>query len=305
MVCMAAAMSMLIFACSDASDSSSENAEGKTTMGILPTQTPELLKSEFELYRSKHPELSESEAQYQFDVIQVMSKRVDDPDLAAWAERKALARAWLKKTVEEPFSIEKILELDNIVERAIDAYAYNTGHPALVTASHILVRPDKVTTAEQRREALEKSRQVLLKQETVTDEDLEREGVRLTHAGFRVDVNSDLTFPAKPIEPFFFDESSTSYRSVVQPFADAAFSLSAQKPLSEVTESEFGYHLVLFKSRTEEKKGDPVKDRDFVLNQIHESVHIRAAQQQIQGLYEEMARSGRILEDIDWVASQK
>ena len=266
----------------------------QTTMGILPPQTDTLIQEEYKVYRDQHPEMDETEARRAFDTIQVMSKQADNPELAAWAERRALVKALLKKQVEDPLSESEMPP--DFVQQAIDAYAFNSGNPALVTASHILIRPDNSTTPEQRSQTLEKIRQALLAQDSISDEDLEREAVRLTHAGFRVDVNKDLTFPAHPIQPFPLARTE-SYKTVVQPFADAAFALSAQHPLSEVVESEFGHHLVLFKSRTEEKKADPVKDRDFIVKQIIESGRTMYAQQYLNQVLSQMMQDGKILSD--------
>ena len=249
-------------------------------MGQLPPQSDSLIQQEFEIYRRKHPEMDEATARHQFDIIQKMSGQISDPERAAWAERKALARAWVKTNIEDVYAPETVD--DDMVQQAIEAYAFKSGHPSLVTASHILIRPDSVTTPEERRQALENVRQNLLKLETIHDEDLRHEAIRLTHAGFRTDMNADLTFPKRPMVSFFGEQ--LSYQAVVEPFADAAFALSDQNPLSDITESEFGYHLILFKSRTEEKKASLPEDREFIVNSIIDAGRKMASRQKIEEL---------------------
>jgi len=264
-------------------------------MGELPPQTEALLQEEFAVYRRQHPEMDEATARHEFDIIQKMSAQISDPERAAWAERKALAKAWIKVKIEEPFKPDTIK--DDMVQDAIDAYAYRSGHPALVTASHILIRKDSVTSDEERRAALEAVRQNLLKLDTIRDSDLRHEAIRLTHAGFRADMNANLTFPSHPMKPFL--DQQLSYQAVVQPFADAAFALSNENPLSEVTETEFGYHLILFKSRTEEKKASIEKDRDFLVKQIVKTGKQYAADQFITELLNSYEEQGKILIDSD------
>ena len=81
----------------------------------------------------------------------------------------------------------------------------------------------------------------------------------------------------------FFDEE-LNYRAVVPEFADASFQLSPENPLSPVVESEFGYHLILFKKMTKEKKASLPKDREFMRAKIIQSSRSKAARQFIQEL---------------------
>ena len=287
--------SVLVIGCENAEETKPSIPSPDFVMGELPPQTEALLQEEFAVYRRQHPEMDEATARHEFDIIQKMSAQISDPERAAWAERKALAKAWIKVKIEEPFKPDTIK--DDMVQDAIDAYAYRSGHPALVTASHILIRKDSVTSDEERRAALEAVRQNLLKLDTIRDSDLRHEAIRLTHAGFRADMNANLTFPSHPMKPFL--DQQLSYQAVVQPFADAAFALSNENPLSEVTETEFGYHLILFKSRTEEKKASIEKDRDFLVKQIVKTGKQYAADQFITELLNSYEEQGKILIDSD------
>lgn len=272
-------LSVLFLACDNTEQENQvSNHVSSFTMGELPPQSESLIQQEFDVYRRQHPEMDEATARHEFDIIQKMSAQISDPERAAWAERKALSRAWVKAKIEDVYAPNTVS--DEMVQQAIDAYAFKSGHPALVTASHILIRPDSVTTPEMRRQALENVRQNLLKLETIHDEDLRHEAIRLTHAGFRTDMNADLTFPKRPMVSFFGER--LGYQAVVEPFADAAFALTEQNPLSDITESEFGYHLILFKSRTEEKKASLPEDREFIVNSIVDAGRNLASRQGIE-----------------------
>ena len=249
-------------------------------MGILPAQSPELIAQEWSIYRQNHPELSEEEARHQFDIIQTMSAEHYDAYTAAWAERRALANAWLKAEIEDVFHPDTVSP--EMIQAAIDAYAFKSGHPALVTASHILIKPDKTTTPEMRKAALEAVRTQLLKEGDLSDDALRRQAQRLIRAGYRTDMNADLTFPRRAMTSFLGEQ--LSYQTVVEPFAKASFELSEANPLSPVTESEFGYHLILFKSRTEEKKADIKRDADFIRESTVQQGRKLASRQKIDAL---------------------
>ena len=258
------------------SEAPQPEAQSRYRTGELPAQTPELLQAEFSAYRAQHPELDEASARDAFEEIQLLSSLYPDARTAIWADRRALARAWLKREVEDVYHPDTID--DAFIQSAIDAYAFKSGHPALVTASHILIRPDTVTTPEKRRQALEAIRSDLIQSQTYTNEALSAAAQRLTRAGFRVDMNPDLTFPRHAMKSFLGE--SLSYQAVVEPFADAAFKLSESSPLSPVVESEFGYHLILFRNRTEEKKAHLPQDRDFMVSRIvHQGRTLGFAQQ--------------------------
>ncbi len=249
-------------------------------MGVLPAQSPELIAQEWSIYRQNHPELSEEEARHQFDIIQTMSAEHYDAYTAAWAERRALANAWLKAEIEDVFHPDTVSP--EMIQAAIDAYAFKSGHPALVTASHILIKPDKTTTPEMRKAALEAVRTQLLKEGDLSDDALRRQAQRLIRAGYRTDMNADLTFPRRAMTSFLGEQ--LSYQTVVEPFAKASFELSEANPLSPVTESEFGYHLILFKSRTEEKKADIKRDADFIRESTVQQGRKLASRQKIDAL---------------------
>ena len=263
-------------------------------MGILPAQTQALLDAEWAEYRAQHPGVDEAKLRHDFNVIQVMSAEEYDEDTAVWAERRALAKAWLKTQIEDVYSPESVS--DEMVQAAVDAYAFESGNPALVTASHILIRNDNFSTKEERFAALESVRKELLASGDLTNEAFAREAQRLTRAGFRTDFNADLTFPEHPMTSFLGEQ--LSYRAVVEPFAKAAFALSEQNKLSPVTETEFGHHLILFTSRTEEKKADPRADRDFIVSKTIQQGRRMAAEQMISALMND----AEILADEDRVA---
>ncbi len=254
--------------------SSTENAEQQKqfdrALGELPKESPESLEAEWTLYRAKHPEMNEADARQHFNAIQVMSRKARESypqkatTAAAWAERRALDQKWLKHNIEDKFVADQIPP--EFIQQAIDAYAFDTGHPALVTASHILIKPSNNTTAEQRIEALNSARQRMIEAKAFSNEDLSAEAVRLIRAGFVVDLNVDLTFPRYPI-PDFMGES-LGYNAMVEPFAEAAFALNEKSPLSGVVETQFGHHIVLFQKRTEEKKPKFEDVKDVIIARI-------------------------------------
>lgn len=245
-------------------ETQTQESVDKYRMGQLPPQSDALLAEEFSIYRKQHPEMDEAAARESFDIIQVMSAEAHDDFVAKWAERRALSQRWLKTQIEDVYAPSTVN--DEFVQAAIDAYAFKSGHPALVTASHILIRPDKRSTAETRKAALSEVRKQLLAKTTITDNDLREAAQMLTRAGFRTDMNPDLTFPRHPMTSFMGEQ--LNHQAVVEPFAAAAFALSQENRLSDVVESEFGYHIILYKSRTEEKKATLENDREFMVSNI-------------------------------------
>ena len=271
----------LISGCFHNDDANSkQSAQTSYQMGVLPPQTPELLAQEWEIYRQEHADLSEDAARHQFDIIQKMSADHEDAYTAAWAERRAQANAWLKAEVENVFHPNTVS--NEMIQAAIDAYAFKSGHPALVTASHILIKPDAHSTPEMRKAALEAVRADLIQSGDLSDNALRIQAQRLIRAGYRTDMNADLTFPRYAMTSFLGEQ--LSYRTVVEPFADAAFKLSNDNRLSPVTESEFGYHLILFKSRTEEQKADIHRDAYFIRNSTVKQGRELATRQKIDEL---------------------
>ena len=254
---------VLAAGCQKTETKTQESAD-KYQMGQLPPQSDALIAEEFAIYRKQHPEMDEAAARESFDIIQLMSAEHHDPFVAKWAERRALSQRWLKTQIEDVYAPSTVD--DRFVQAAIDAYAFKSGHPALVTASHILIRPDKLSTPEQRKSALEEVRKQLMTKSTITDVDLREAAHMLTRAGFRTDMNPDLTFPRYPMTSFMGEQ--LNHQAVVEPFAAAAFALSQENRLSDVVESEFGYHLILYKSRTEEKKATLENDREFMVSNI-------------------------------------
>lgn len=263
----------VLFSCNDPSDMS-DNKKQETvsvsTQGELPEQTQALLDEEWNLYRTKHAELSEATARKHFKAIQLLSARArtnmaqDAEKAGTWALRRALARRWLKTRIEDVFSPESVD--DKLIQEAIDAYAFESGHPTLVTASHILIMTDDGSTEEERLSIMTSVHARLAALSEVTDEALAEEAVKLIRMGYKVDVNTDLEFPRYPMQAFLGEQ--LPYRAVVEPFAAAAFSLDDAHPLSGVVKSEFGHHIILFKKRTEGKKAKLSDIRDYMVSRI-------------------------------------
>lgn len=245
---------------------------GLKTDGTLPMQSAKLVEEEWQLYRAKHAEMDESEARRQFDAIQTMSAKAREKypqkaaRAAAWAERRALDQKWLETRIEKRFSRETLQDSD--IQLAIDAYAFESGHPALVTASHLLIKDDKETTAAERVAVLEEVRSRLLAMNTITNEALSEEAVRLVRAGYVVDLNRDMTFPRYPMQSFMGEQ--LSYGAMVEPFSAAAFALDEEHVLSPVVETQFGHHIILYIDRTEEKKPALEDVREYIAARILE-----------------------------------
>ena len=282
---------LMISGCSGEDDVSTGEQVKSTRMGILPPQTQALVDEEWKIYRAKHTDVDEQTARHDFEVVQAMSAVHFDSDTAIWAERRAYANVWLKAEIERPFSKETLT--DDVIQMAIDAYAFDSGSPALVTASHILIKPDTASTDDERKAALEAVRKDLIEKGVFTNEALGEAAQRLSRAGYLVDMDADLTFPEREMIPFLNEQ--LHYQNVVDSFAKAAFSLSAKNPLSQVTKSEFGYHLILFRSMKEERKADINRDREFLSEKIIERRRLLAAEENIG----ELMNSKGILIDED------
>lgn len=257
-----AAVSAFAACSSEAPDAKTRHYAYKT--GVLAQDTPEMLAREFDVFSKKHPEWDENKRRAEFDRIQKMSAKKYDESIAVWADRKALAKAWIKTQIEDVYSPETVS--DEMAQAAIDAYAFKSGHPALLTASHLLVKPDEGSTPEDRRNALQTVRNKIVESDDYSDEALRAWGESLLHAGFRADMNPDLTFPRETMTSFMGEQ--LSYRNMVEPFAEAAFKLSATDRLSPVVETEFGYHIILFKNFKPGKKASLEKDRQFIVDNI-------------------------------------
>lgn len=263
---------------SKSDDQTPQNRRWNT--GVLPTETPQLLEAEWKIFRQQHPDLEENAAKREFDIIQHMSRAKYDEDIAKWTDRKLLANAWLKKNIEEVYNADSID--DELIQAAIDAYAFKSGYPDLVTVSHILIKADELSTPDERVQALQAIRKTLIDNRDFSNEALKVQAQRLERAGFRVDMNADLTFPRSAI-PSFMGES-LPYQTTVEPFADASFKLSEDNPLSDIVESAFGLHLILFRNFAKGKKASLEKDRDFIINNIVKRGRKFAATQRIDEL---------------------
>lgn len=250
------------------------------------TATEANLKAEWEVFRSKNPDVPEAELQQSFAEIQALSRMAHEhygsraKRVAHWADRRALGRAWLKHEIEETYHPRDVD--DAFIQQALDAYAFESGSPSLVTASHVLVKPDKRTSAPQRREALAAVRRDILASGDFSDVALSRGALELMRAGYQVDMNANLSFPRQPIASFLGLHHAAM--AVVEPFAEAAFALTAEAPLSDVVESEFGYHLILFKHRTPETKPSIEEMRDFMRQKIVERGRALGTQQALAEL---------------------
>jgi len=262
-----------LLCCTPACSSSEDAAQAQKTaraVGELPQESAESLQAEWNLYRAKHPEMTEEIARQHFNAIQAMSRNAREKypqkatTAAVWAERRALDQKWLKLNIEDRFSETQVSR--EFVQAAIDSYAFDSGAPALVTASHILIKDDYKTTPQQRVDALNSARQHMIDAKAYSNEDLSAEAVRLIRAGFVIDLNVDLTFPRSQIEPFLGETSN--YHAMVEPFAAAAFSLNEKAPLSNVVETQFGHHLILFQKKTEEKKPKYEDVKDVITSRI-------------------------------------
>ena len=232
--------------------------------GVLPEQTAELLDKEFALFAQKHQDWSDDKIRREFALIQKMSAQKYDPDIARWADRKALANAWLKTQIEDVYSPATVS--DAMIQDAIDAYAFKSGHPALLTVSHLLIKPDEGSTDAERRAALQTVRDKIVQSGNYNDDVLRKYGETLIRAGFLADMNEDLTFPRETMTSFMGEQ--LSYRNVVEPFAEAAFKLSETQKLSPVVETEFGLHIILFKGIKPGHKASIQRDRQFIVDNI-------------------------------------
>lgn len=277
--------SCLLMACGSR-ETTTQNKSSER-MGSLPPNSDALLAQEWDAYRAQHGEMDETEARRAFAIIQKMSAQGYDEQTAAWAERKALANAWIKAEIEDVYHPDSVS--DDMIRAAIEAYAFQSGHPALITVSHVLIKPDQWSSAETRKTALSAIRAQLASQAEITDDDLRAAAERLTHAGFRTDMNDNMTFPREEMQSFMGEQ--LSYRNMVEPFAEAAFALTADHPLSDIVETEFGYHIILFKKFDPEVKARLPQDRDFIRDKIVLHGRKLATEQKIN----ELMQNGQIM----------
>ena len=266
-----------------------EDSVALMTDGRLPEDTSEGLRAEWAAFRARHPDVEASDALRQFWAVQALSRRALEmygdqaSRVAAWAERRSLVRQWLSVNIEavyHPSSVD-----DAFVQQALDAYAFGSGHPTLVTASHVLIQSAPDSTPPVRHEAMLAIRKALVAEGAMDNEALGRAALELLRAGFRVEMNADLEFPRTPMQSFLGE--SLSYRAVVEPFAAAAFALSEAQPLSAVVESEFGDHIILFRQRREGRKPELESVRFYMVELIVRQGRRLAVQQRLTALEEQ------------------
>lgn len=254
---------LFCLSCDDEQETPTHDVQAPT-LGVMLEPTPQNLALEYAAFKKQRPDLDENEAKKQFDRIQFLSQKQYDKTIAQWADRKALANAWLKTQLEDVYSPETVG--DDMLNAAIDAYAFKSGHPALMTVSHLLVKPDKFSTPQERIEILTQIRQEMIQNDDFSDDAFRLYAEKLLHAGFRADTNADLTFPETEMISFMGEQ--LSYSNVVEPFAKAAFALSETNRLSPVVETQFGHHLILFQKLEPEKKASLPEDRQFLIESI-------------------------------------
>lgn len=158
----------------------------------------------------------------------------------------------LEDTIERPISTETLPP--ELPAQAYEGFSLDIFEPELVSASHLLIElPEAAQTPErvaQARAFAQTLRDQILARSALslpTAADLDAVAAFANLSGWTVRAEHGFSFPARPIAPM--PGAQPRFPAVVQPFADAAFALTPQAPLSEPVVTTFGVHLILLIDR--------------------------------------------------------
>lgn len=236
---------VMCIACTSAAKDE-HNTETGTDFGQIGSD----IEAEWPYFQAQHAALSPEEARKQFNTLQALSAKAqadiaDAGALSVLYDRRALADAWIKKEISDTFKPSDVSEA--MLRAAYDSFSFDTGHPELITVSHLLWRESKTFNDARAKEGMQRIFDEMQRTNNYTDEALKKYAFMITQAGERADMNADLSFPRRALPSFMGLQQN--YPTMVEPFAQAAFALDESRRLSLPVRTEFGYHLILFKQK--------------------------------------------------------
>jgi len=252
-----------------------------------------ITRAQVEAALARAPEgTSPEEALASLIQLHVVSEKARAHELDALPEaRVARHRALVQRLLEEQVESVTAEQIDDAaIREAYDRFAVDFFEPELVTASPLVEQARALATEiEAALRALDR---------TPTADDMDRIGRLANLRGMlTVQVDHDLTFPRRPIPTTGHEKPR--YQAVVEPFADAAFALDADDPISPPVLSPFGVHVVVFRERTDGER-PPL---DEVREEIRQALLERARVQTIEALMRQLRTSARI--EVDEAAIQE
>lgn len=234
-------------------------------MGRDPKQVPEeqikeqalqsLIEMELAFQDAKDKKFSAKKEEVEEKFAEFKKRFKEEKDYKDYLDREKTTEKDLKKDIEKEIVINKYIEgniykdmkpvSEEEIKKFFDENPSYFVKPEQVKASHILISVPENATEEQKKEAKKKAEGIL--------KDLKK------GANFEEVAKEKSDCPSKKNggDLGFFPKGR-----MVKPFEDAAFSL---KPgvLSDLVETQFGYHIILVKEHKQEEKMkfEEVKDR--------------------------------------------
>lgn len=224
--------------------------------GQDPKQVPEdilkenaltsLIELELAYQAAKNEKITVKEEEIKKKYEEFRARFKDEKEFNDFLNKQNLNEKGIKSEIEREMIINKYIEKsifkdfrpiqDIEIKKYYEENPNNFIKPERVRASHILVSVPKDADEKQKKE-LKKKAEVILKElkNGAKFEDLAKE-------------KSDCPSKEKGGDLGFFTKGQ-----MVKPFEDAAFSLKTNT-LSNIVESEFGYHIILVKDHLPEEK---------------------------------------------------
>ncbi|OIP32506.1 MAG: hypothetical protein AUK47_20365 [Deltaproteobacteria bacterium CG2_30_63_29] len=220
---------------------------------------------------------------------EAIKRGLDGSLTSEMAKERAMVQRLLEDRVEE---LPDNAISDSLVQEMYDTYAMEFFVPELVTASHLLFElPSAQQTPERVAEVMALAKELRAALKEPTEAELERLALLANIRGYIVRVEKNLTFPLRAV-PAMVSETSR-YPGVVEPFADAAFALSIEQPLSEPTLTTFGVHVILFKKRTQGRR----PPFEVVESRIREDLIARMRSKNLSRLIDKVHQNAKIAVD--------
>ncbi len=208
----------------------------------------------------------------QFDTEDAFKKALSSMNLDETGLKSQLQKELaVRQLVEERFG-SKIAVSDKETKQFYDTHPEAFHRPGEVKASHILIKVDPAAEEAQKKEALEKTREI---QEKI------KQGADFAELA---KVHSKCPSASKG-----GDLGSFKRGQMVKPFEDAAFALEPGQ-VSDIVETRFGYHLI----RCTDKKSEKAMDYEKVKDTLKEQMKQRKLQEQMVAYIEELKKDAKV-----------
>ncbi len=189
-------------------------------------------------------------------------QKLDEKKLKREIEREILVNDYVEKEILRDYKPPKEEEIKKYYDENPKYFV----KPENVRASHILVQVPKDATEEERKELRKKAERILLElKKGVNFEELAK-------------AKSDC-----PSKERGGDLGNFQRGRMVKPFEDAAFSLKPGE-LSEIVETEFGYHIILLKEHNKEEKIKFEEAKDRIKNFLENNKKREIVQKKMEEL---------------------